>query len=155
MCIFLWENFIILGFTYVTMEDCWVMCNKWIKFYVYCCFVGTLFWLSLPLAYGDRSLPLSCWYPFDYKVGNLLGNFSLKKLYLFSFCLQEPFVYEAMYFLQFVGQIQVAAAFSASSGFHMVLGILISGQYDVLNCSLKNILATVALNNNSTKTELK
>ena len=60
-----------------------------------------------------------------------------------------------MYFLQSVGQIQVAAAFSASSGFHMVLGILMSGQYDVLFCSLKNIIATVSINRNLTKRDLR
>ncbi|TMW48226.1 hypothetical protein DOY81_006697 [Sarcophaga bullata] len=123
-----------IGFTYVTMDECLAMSNKWIKVYVCCCFLGTIFWLILPITYGDRSLPLACWYPFNY---------------------EEPIVYEAMYFLQSVGQIQVAAAFSASSGFHMVLGILMSGQYDVLFCSLKNIIATVAINRNLTKRNLR
>ncbi|XP_005189143.1 odorant receptor 83a [Musca domestica] len=123
-----------IGFTYVTMDQCLDMSNRWIKTYVYCCFIGTVFWLLLPIAYGDRSLPLACWYPLDYK---------------------EPVIYETIYFLQSVGQIQVAAAFSASSGFHMVLAILISGQYDSLFCSLKNILATVAIRMHSTKEELR
>ncbi|KAM7361415.1 odorant receptor 83a-like [Cochliomyia hominivorax] len=123
-----------IGFTYVTMDGSLAMSNKWIKVYVYCCFLGTIFWLILPIAYGDRSLPLACWYPFDYK---------------------QPVIYETMYFLQSVGQIQVAAAFSASSGFHMVLGILISGQYDILFCSLKNILATVAIKRNASKSKLR
>ncbi|XP_075167250.1 odorant receptor 83a [Haematobia irritans] len=122
-----------IGFTYVTMDQCLAMSNKWIKTYVYCCFVGTVFWLILPIAYGDRSLPLACWYPLDYK---------------------EPIIYETIYFLQSVGQIQVAAAFSASSGFHMVMAILMSGQYDVLFCSLKNILATVAVQMGTTKEDL-
>lgn len=55
---------------------------------------------------------------------------------------QQPIVYEGIFFLQAMGQIQVAASFASSSGFHMVLGILMSGQYDVLFCSLKNVLAT-------------
>ncbi|XP_065372221.1 odorant receptor 83a-like [Calliphora vicina] len=114
-----------IGFTYVTMDDSWLMAYNWTKRYVYCCFLGTTFWLILPIAYGDRSLPLACWYPFDYK---------------------QPFIYETMYLLQSVGQIQTAAAFSASSGFYMTLCIVISGQYDVLFCSLKNILATAAIN---------
>ncbi|XP_061391565.1 odorant receptor 83a [Musca vetustissima] len=122
-----------IGFTYVTMDQCLDMSNRWIKTYVYCCFIGTVFWLLLPIAYGDRSLPLACWYPLDYK---------------------EPIIYETIYFLQSVGQIQVAAAFSASSGLHMVLAILISGQYDSLFCSLKNILATVAIRMGSSKKEL-
>nr|AID61225.1 odorant receptor [Calliphora stygia] len=114
-----------IGFTYVTMDDTLAMSNKWIKWYLYSCYLCAIFWLILPITYGDRSLPLTCWYPFDYK---------------------QPVIYEILYFLQSVGQIQVAASFSASSGFHMVLSILISGQYDILFCSLKNILATVAIN---------
>uniref|UniRef100_A0A1I8NU41 Odorant receptor n=1 Tax=Stomoxys calcitrans TaxID=35570 RepID=A0A1I8NU41_STOCA len=122
------------GFTYVTMDQSLAMSNRWIKTYVYCCFVGTVFWLILPIVYGDRSLPLACWYPLDYKA---------------------PTIYETIYFLQSVGQIQVAAAFSASSGFHMVLAILMSGQYDILFCSLKNILATVAVRMGKSKEDLR
>ncbi|ALC45946.1 Or83a [Drosophila busckii] len=122
------------GFTYVTMKGALRQSNLWIKTYVYCCFIGTIFWLALPLAYGDRSLPLACWYPFDYT---------------------QPFVYELVFFLQAVGQIQVAAAFSASSGFHMVLGILLAGQYDILFCSLKNVLATSYLEMGANMAELR
>ncbi|XP_061391550.1 odorant receptor 83a-like [Musca vetustissima] len=112
------------GFTYVTMDKCVAMSNKWIKTYVYSCFSGAVFWLIVPITYGDRSLPLTCWYPMDYK---------------------KPIIYETIYILQAVAQIQVAAAFSSSSGLHMVLSILISGQYDILFCSLKNVFATVAM----------
>uniref|UniRef100_A0A1I8N8N8 Odorant receptor n=1 Tax=Musca domestica TaxID=7370 RepID=A0A1I8N8N8_MUSDO len=124
----------IKGFTYVTMEECLIMANKWIKTYVYSCFAGAVFWLIIPITYDDRSLPLSCWYPVDYK---------------------KPIIYEIIYFLQAVAQIQVAAAFSASSGLHMTLSILLSGQYDVLFCSLKNILANVALRMQSTEQQLR
>ncbi|KAM7361414.1 odorant receptor 83a-like [Cochliomyia hominivorax] len=123
-----------LGFTYVTMAGSLSMSNKLIKAYVCSCFLGTFFWIILPISYGDRSLPLPCWYPIDYK---------------------QPVIYETIYFLQFIGQTQVAAAFSTSSGFHMVLGTLISGQYDILFCSLKNIFATVAIKRNATKSELR
>ncbi|XP_073819856.1 odorant receptor 83a-like isoform X2 [Musca autumnalis] len=121
------------GFTYVTMDQCLAMSNRWIKTYVFSCFAGAVFWLILPITYGDRSLPLTCWYPLDYK----------------------PIIYETVYVLQAIAQIQVAAAFSSSSGFHMVLSILISGQYDVLFCSLKNIFATVAFRMHSTETQLR
>ncbi|XP_016981840.2 odorant receptor 83a [Drosophila rhopaloa] len=110
-----------VGFNYVTMAGSYRMANLWIKNYVYWCYIGTIFWLVLPIAYRDKSLPLACWYPFDYT---------------------QPFVYEIVFFLQAVGQIQVAAAFASSSGLHMVLCVLLSGQYDVLFCSLKNVLAT-------------
>ncbi|KAM7362742.1 odorant receptor 83a-like [Cochliomyia hominivorax] len=123
-----------IGFTYVTMDGSFAMSKLFIKIYVYISFMGCIFWIIVPIAYGDRSLPLACWYPFDYK---------------------QPVIYETMYFLQFIGQIQIAAAFCGSSGFHMVLSILISGQYDILFCSLKNILATVAVDRNATKSELR
>ncbi|KAM7361784.1 odorant receptor 83a-like [Cochliomyia hominivorax] len=123
-----------IGFSYVTMDDCLVMTNKWIKFYVYNCFLCAILWAMLPITNNDRSLPLTCWYPFDYK---------------------KPVIYEIVYILQFVGQIQVAASFCGSSGFHMVLSILISGQYDILFCSLKNIVATVALKQGESKENLR
>ncbi|KAH8383203.1 hypothetical protein KR009_007263 [Drosophila setifemur] len=103
------------------MSGSYRMSKIWIKTYVYCCYIGTIFWLALPIVYRDKSLPLACWYPFDYT---------------------QPYVYEVVFFLQAVGQIQVAASFASSSGLHMVLCVLISGQYDVLFCSLKNVLAT-------------
>ncbi|XP_034488060.1 odorant receptor 83a [Drosophila innubila] len=121
------------GFTYVNILGALRHSNLWIKTYVYCCFVGTIFWLVLPIVYRDRSLPLACWYPFDYT---------------------QPIVYEFIFFLQAMGQIQVAASFSSSSGFHMVLGILICGQYDVLFCSLKNVLATSYLKMGANMKEL-
>ncbi|XP_068158139.1 odorant receptor 83a [Drosophila tropicalis] len=121
------------GFTYVTMSGALKQSNMWIKSYVYCCYVGTIFWLILPIAYRDNSLPLACWYPFDYT---------------------QPIVYELVFLLQAVGQIQVAAAFASSSGAHMVLAILISGQFDVLFCSLKNVLATTYIQMGANRAEL-
>ncbi|KAH8417097.1 hypothetical protein KR222_003073 [Zaprionus bogoriensis] len=121
------------GFSYVTMEGAYRNSNLWIKSYVYCCFIGTIFWLVLPIVYRDGSLPLACWYPFDYT---------------------QPIVYEVVFFLQAMGQIQVAASFASSSGFHMVLGILMSGQYDVLFCSLKNVLATSYLRKGANMADL-
>jgi len=54
-----------------------------------------------------------------------------------------------------MGQIQVAASFASSSGLHMVLCVLISGQYDVLFCSLKNVLASSYVLMGANMTELK
>ncbi|XP_039495858.1 odorant receptor 83a [Drosophila santomea] len=110
-----------VGFSFVTMGDSYRISRLWIKTYVYCCYIGTIFWLALPIAYRDGSLPLACWYPFDYT---------------------QPIVYEVVFLLQAMGQIQVAASFASSSGLHMVFCVLISGQYDVLFCSLKNVLAS-------------
>ncbi|KAI8043897.1 odorant receptor 83a [Drosophila gunungcola] len=123
-----------VGFSYVTMAESFRMSKLWIKIYVYCCYIGTIFWLALPIAYRDKSLPLACWYPFDYT---------------------QPTVYEIVFFLQAVGQIQVAASFASSSGLHMVLCILLSGQYDVLFCSLKNVLATSYIKMGADMAELR
>lgn len=68
---------------------------------------------------------------------------------------QQPFVYETVFFLQAMGQIQISAAFTAASGLYMVLGILMSGQYDTLFCSLKNVLATTYLEMGATLTDLR
>jgi len=54
-----------------------------------------------------------------------------------------------------MGQIQISAAFTAGSGLYMVMGILISGQYDILFCSLKNLLATSYLETDASMTELR
>ncbi|EDW54941.1 odorant receptor 83a isoform X2 [Drosophila sechellia] len=110
-----------VGFSFVTMAGSYRMSKLLIKTYVYCCYIGTIFWLALPIAYRDGSLPLACWYPFDFT---------------------QPGVYEVVFLLQAMGQIQVAASFASSSGLHMVLCVLISGQYDLLFCSLKNVLAS-------------
>ncbi|KAH8278857.1 hypothetical protein KR018_010482, partial [Drosophila ironensis] len=123
-----------IGLSYVTMAGAYRMSKLWIKTYVYCCYIGTIFWLALPIVYRDRSLPLACWYPFDYT---------------------QPIVYEVVFFLQAMGQIQVAATFASSSGLHMVLCVLISGQYDVLFCSLKNVLATTYVKMGASLAELK
>ncbi|KAH8340737.1 hypothetical protein KR059_005551, partial [Drosophila kikkawai] len=123
-----------VGFSYVTMAEAYRISKLWIKTYVYCCYIGTIFWLALPIVYRDKSLPLACWYPFDYT---------------------QPIVYEVVFFLQAMGQIQVAASFASSSGLHMVLCVLISGQYDVLFCSLKNVLATTYVLMGANMSELR
>lgn len=56
------------GFTYVTMAGSIRYSNIWAKRLVYSCYIAALFWLALPIVARDKSLPLACWYPFDYKV---------------------------------------------------------------------------------------
>ncbi|XP_054081729.1 odorant receptor 83a-like [Zeugodacus cucurbitae] len=112
------------GFTYVTIKESTDLANVWTTVFLICCYAGVTFWLFVPIFDQDRSLPLACWYPIDYKV---------------------PVVYEVVYFLQTVGQLQVAGAFGCTSAFYLLVSVLFSGQFDVLNCSLKNILATTYL----------
>lgn len=63
-----------VGFSYVNMDGSYRMSRLWIKTYVYCCYIGTIFWLALPIAYRDKSLPLACWYPFDYTVSYITSS---------------------------------------------------------------------------------
>jgi len=71
------------GFSYVTMKEALQLSNKFLKSFVYCCFFGTSFWSILPMIYNDGTLPLTCWYPFDYhvcallKISNLSRKFNL------------------------------------------------------------------------------
>ncbi|XP_011203872.2 odorant receptor 83a [Bactrocera dorsalis] len=121
------------GFTYVTFKESVDMSNMWTTVFLICCYAGVTFWLFVPIFNQDRSLPLACWYPIDFKV---------------------PIVYEFIYFLQTVGQLQIAAAFGCTSAFYVLIAVIFSGQFDILNCSLKNILATTYIILRKPKSEL-
>ncbi|XP_023159196.1 odorant receptor 83a-like [Ceratitis capitata] len=121
------------GFTYVTMKESVDLSNTWTKVFLISCYVGGAFWLFVPFLRRDRSLPLPCWYPFDYK---------------------SPIVYESIYLLQCLAQMQMAAAFASTSAFYLLVAVVFSGQLDVLNCSLKNVIATTYLNLRKPKSEL-
>ncbi|XP_054747868.1 odorant receptor 83a-like [Anastrepha obliqua] len=121
------------GFTYVTMDDTAALSNTWITVFLICCYAGVTFWLVVPILNRDHSLPLACWYPIDYKV---------------------PYIYEIVYLLQIIGQLQIAGAFGCTSAFYLLVSVLISGQFDILNCSLKNILATTYLYLGKSKAKL-
>ncbi|XP_036228763.1 odorant receptor 83a [Bactrocera oleae] len=121
------------GFTYVTFNESANFSTISTTIFMICCYAGSTFWLFVPIFNQDRSLPLACWYPIDYKV---------------------PIVYELIYFLQTVGQLQIAGAFGGTSAFYLLVSVLFSGQFDILNCSLKNILATTYLILRKPKSEL-
>lgn len=67
------------GFTYVTMKGCLYQVNKGIRTYVLLCLSAVIFRFFLPIIYNDRTLPLTCWYPVDYKVQQNLHQFTLTK----------------------------------------------------------------------------
>ncbi|CAD6996364.1 unnamed protein product [Ceratitis capitata] len=103
------------------MNECLEQAERGIKYFVLSSLVAVIFWLFQPVVYEERTLPLPCWYPFDYKA---------------------PFIYPLAYFLQVIAQLQLALTFVTNSIYFTVLCFLLCGQFDVLNCSLKNILAT-------------
>ncbi|XP_011184142.1 odorant receptor 83a-like [Zeugodacus cucurbitae] len=122
-----------LGFTYVTMKECVDRVNGGIRIFVPCCFSAVIYRFILPIIYNDRSLPLPCWYPVNYKA---------------------PFIFQILYFFQILAQLQMSAAFTVSSVYFISLCFLLSGQFDVLNCSLKNIVATTYIYMGASKHEL-
>lgn len=134
------------------MKESVDLSNTWTKVFLISCYVGGAFWLFVPFLRRDRSLPLPCWYPFDYKV-----NYYNREI--LSDCIetntfQSPIVYESIYLLQCLAQMQMAAAFASTSAFYLLVAVLFSGQLDVLNCSLKNVIATTYLNLRKPKSEL-
>lgn len=56
------------GFTYVTMKESADLANKCSAVFLIWCYAGVICWLFVPIFNQDRSLPLACWYPIDYKV---------------------------------------------------------------------------------------
>ncbi|CAD7092714.1 unnamed protein product [Hermetia illucens] len=82
-------------------------------------------WGLTPLFVHQRILPVECWYPFDEK---------------------RKYVYETLYFIQILAQGQIGQVFGNGSGVYVVLITLICGQYDILFCSLKNVLYTAEIN---------
>lgn len=57
------------GFTYVTFNESANFSTISTTIFMICCYAGSTFWLFVPIFNQDRSLPLACWYPIDYKVG--------------------------------------------------------------------------------------
>ncbi|CAD7092713.1 unnamed protein product [Hermetia illucens] len=82
-------------------------------------------WGLTPVFVHQRVLPVECWYPFDEK---------------------RKYVYETLYFIQILAQAQIGQVYGNGSGVYVVLITLICGQYDLLFCSLKNLLYTAEIN---------
>lgn len=56
-------------------------------------------------------------------------------------------MYEFVFVIQTIAQIELALVFCTSSAFTLSASIMICGQYDVLFCSLKNLLNTAMVHN--------
>lgn len=114
------------GLTYVTAAKSIRVCSLITSWYIYVSEVSVLQWAVYPLFAATRSLPLVAWYPFD--------------------ALASP-LYEFVYTIQTIAQIELALVFCTSSAFTLSASIMICGQYDVLFCSLKNLMHTAMLRN--------
>lgn len=104
--------------------------------YVYTLF-GTLttqFWTIFSLIQSDRVLPLKCWYPFDYTI--------------------SPY-YEVLFVVQVFVQLVVPFGYILFTAFALTAAFLLGSQYDIMFCSLKNVMATTWRKVDSPGTVLK
>ena len=112
------------------MTDAYQKADKLSKYWGLVCLVGVVTMTLSPILMGKRDLPLKVWYPFDEKA---------------------DYIFELLYIIQFIGQIQMSFSFSNTSGIYLVLVIIICSQYDVLFCSVKNFVVTAELTANCDK----
>ncbi|XP_037045713.1 putative odorant receptor 85e [Bradysia coprophila] len=134
---FMLENFKMRsarGLTYVTTEPCYTIAKSFSLYYTLLCIAGVLHFILLPIYLQVWELPLSCWYPFDYR---------------------SSVIFVLVYISQCFGQIQVALAFANSDIIIVCLVLLIVGQYDILFCSLKNVQYTAIMLNGLEKNRVE
>ncbi|XP_055708520.1 odorant receptor 83a [Phlebotomus papatasi] len=122
------------GLTYVTIEPAYKAAKRFTNIWVISCIFGTLHWAFSPILTGVRALPLQSWYPFD--------------------ALKSP-QYEILYACQCLGQINVAIGFGIVGAMLMSKITLVNVQYDMLFCSIKNLLYTAMILKGNRMKELK
>lgn len=87
-----------------------------------------------PLFQANRILPLRCRYPFDYTI--------------------SPY-YELLYVSHIVIQLVIVVEFVVFSSFVLSMAFLLGSQYDILCCSLKNLVPTTLQRINSPETVVR
>lgn len=112
------------GLTYTTMEKCYKLSQTLSLLYVVFCVGGVFHHCTSPIWEGERRLPADTWYPFDE--------------------LKSP-QYEIIYFLQVMGTLQSGFVFSAVIILSFSIATLMCGQYDLLYCSIHNLVHTAMI----------
>lgn len=112
------------GLTYTSMDKCYKLSRNLSLVYMVFCVVGTLHHCMSPFWDGVRRLPAETWYPFDE--------------------LQTPY-YEVIYLLQIIGTLQSGIVYSSIITLPFSIATLMCAQYDILYCSIHNILHTAML----------
>lgn len=107
------------GLTFVNITPCYQWARKLSIWWTLACVLGTVHYGIYPVLVQKRILPISIQYPFDTQA---TPNF------------------EIMYFVQFFGQLQIGAIYSVYGTMWISIIILICGQFDILFCSVKNVL---------------
>ncbi|XP_022209647.2 putative odorant receptor 85e [Drosophila obscura] len=106
------------GVTFVSTQRAQRWTRNFTVSWVLACLLGVLLWGLSPLMLGVRTLPLTCWYPFD---------------------ALAPGTYMAVYATQLFGQISVGITFGFGGSLFVGVCLLMLAQFDVLYCSLKNL----------------
>ncbi|XP_034664913.1 putative odorant receptor 85e [Drosophila subobscura] len=112
------------GVTFVSSHTAHRWSRSFTSTWILSCLVGVITWGVSPLMLGIRTLPLTCWYPFD---------------------ALAPGTYTAVYATQLFGQISCGVTFGFGGSLFVTLCLLLLAQFDVLYCSLKNLDAHAKL----------
>lgn len=107
------------GLTFVDISACYTRARKLSIWWTVVCVLGTIHYGIYPILVQKRVLPINIRYPFD---------------------TQSSPTFEIMYFVQFIGQLQIGAIYSVYGIMWFSIIILICGQLDILFCTLKNVL---------------
>ncbi|XP_037943064.1 putative odorant receptor 85e [Teleopsis dalmanni] len=108
----------LVGLTFVSARTAYRNARNVTIYWLIACISGVMFWGMAPIILHSHTLPLKCWYPFD---------------------ALQPFVYELVYALQLLGQLNMGTTFGNGSALFVSIVIIMLGQFDVLFCSLKNL----------------
>lgn len=112
------------GMTYTSMEKCYKFTQKLSAIYIFFCVAGVLHHCMSPIWEAERRLPIATWYPFDE--------------------LQSPY-YEVVYALQTISTLQSGVMYSEILLLPFAITAFLCAQYDLLYCSLHNLLHTAML----------
>ncbi|XP_055852105.1 putative odorant receptor 85e [Episyrphus balteatus] len=110
----------LIGLTYVSSVQSYKAARKMTKYWQLIGSISVIFWSLSPLILQQRVLPIQCWYPFE---------------------TEGAFVYETLYFIQFLAQLAMCGAYTNGAAVYVSTIVIMLGQYDVLYCSLKNVQA--------------
>lgn len=142
---------IIEGLTFITSRKSYYWSSLITTSFVIVSEVGVLQWVVIAFFTKERDLPLNAWYPFDKFVSCLDTYFNVN----FNESFKASPMYELLFVIQTIAQFMLALAHCTPSSIFLSASIMICGQYDLLCCSLKNLLNTAMMKNGGYHKELK
>ncbi|XP_031627368.1 putative odorant receptor 85e, partial [Contarinia nasturtii] len=122
------------GLSFMTAERSYIVANRYVFWWTVMCLQGTMQWTVAPLFASTRTLPIDVKYP----VNELLTPY-----------------YQIIYSLHSMCQFLLGMIFGNASSVLASTVIILSGQFDILLCSLKNLRATAITFNGFRLDELR